>query len=1060
MQNAGTYTIVMVVSETETFSGFNNSDNPLKVTIAQAEYEYDSCIEYPTVGSATFGNTLSMVTLEYSNTSISWSWQTPTDLVGNAGTQTHYAIYDGGNANYKPTAFELEVVVSKKEVTLTINNSTFTYNGKSQYITYTVTDGSTVLSNIAVDGNDGWTNAGNYGEVTLTIDDTNYSGSAKATVVVKKAKAVTQWPVYDHSARDENYYEDRVNAATDYTTAPKANTAGTWSYGTPTYGGGQTTYAETNNGYASNKAAIAGTFSVTFTPTDTTNYEIETNNSIAITIAPVAYNGDYSYGTIEKALNAASSGTVCVIVGTNPIINKTTTVKNGVILMIPYADNTTNSKKATLNGADDTYGSFSKLSLTNTVTIKSGVTLTVRGTLEIGGELSGGNGGCDAAGHTAGRYARILMNSAATIEVYGTVNAYGYIDESETDNGSQVIVYNGGTLWQPFVLRDFRGGTVMKAIYDNINTYRSSPFNSFEFRNITSLVRINHGGNVKAWANLYAGSQRNQTDINIIGTSDSIINLTDSTYSYVLSKYNRSTEINKLDIFGGAYAGSLRLKLTLLFIPINISTSDVYFPLTWRYHISLNKNAKQSGNAVYEMEQRYKMMPGHIFKVEKGAELTIGEVNVYETFTDPLNVGHLYPSGLPGAELIVNGSLTASVLGGIVKTESESEAQLNVSSNTITTYETKTATSDTYEAISISGTLKLNMVDSNGVASATATEQSSRIYTSMNYGWTPVVANEFIIIYDSNSGSTVENSSFYTFDETYVIDESILPQPTRSDHTFEGWFYTDANGTEQSVDGYEMTLPKNEDGTLAATSTSINLKAKWKKNGCFAEGTLITLADGSLKPIEEITTNDYVLAWDFESGQYVSSKVLLPVYHGTYQTNIIHLLFDDGTHIQVIAEHGFYNININDWIYINESNHTEYIGQEFVKEDKTLHGNGYFTATLINSYITTETTGVYSIIASKTINCFVEGMLTITPPDGIYGLFNFFEISDGIKYDEKQMKKDIETYGLYTYDEWSEYVTQENFEALNIKYLKVSVGKGLLTVDHIIAILNLYFPKK
>ena len=161
MQNAGTYTIVMVVSETATHAGLNNSDNPLKVTIAQAEYTSYSAL--PTIGTATYGNTLEDVSITSTVSGETWSWQTPTDLVGNAGTQTHYAIYNTNNSNYKPTAFKVEVKVSKKAVTLTINNSTFTYNGKSQYITYTVTDGSTVLSNIAVDGNDGWTNAGNYG---------------------------------------------------------------------------------------------------------------------------------------------------------------------------------------------------------------------------------------------------------------------------------------------------------------------------------------------------------------------------------------------------------------------------------------------------------------------------------------------------------------------------------------------------------------------------------------------------------------------------------------------------------------------------------------------------------------------------------------------------------------------------------------------------------------------------------------------------------------------------------------------------------------------------------
>ena len=525
------------------------------------------------------------------------------------------------------------------------------------------------------------------------------------------------------------------------------------------------------------------------------------------------------------------------------------TLKGQTKLVIPYANDTLSSSTATLSGGDDTYGSFSKLSLMNTVTIKSGVTLTVRGTLEIGGELSGGGGGSDAAGHTAGRYSRILMNSASEINVYGTVNAFGYIDESETDNGSKVTVNSGATLWQPFVLRDFRGGSVMYGVYKEISSLHMSPFNSFEMRNITSLVRINHGGSVKTWANLFANSSQNYTSINVIGTANSIINLTDSKYSYVSSKYNRSTEINELDIYGGAYTGVMKLKLNVGF-SVNISTDDVYFPLTWRYHVSLNKNTAegQSANAIYSMTQKFKMMTGHIFRVEAGTELTINEVNVYETFVDNLSnndegnpMGHLYPVKDP-AQLIVNGQLTATVLGGKVLTESNEGAQLAVSTNTITTYEPSKVTGSSFLASlkakqTFNNTLALKMTDENtGVASDTATTQSAGIYVSMNGGW--VIAdgiNKYYIIYDENGGKDLKDTTFYSFDFSLTIDETTLPTPIKPYYEFTGWFYTDADGVLQSVDGYTMTIPTDENGNLTTDAdgkeinyTTLNVIAGWE----------------------------------------------------------------------------------------------------------------------------------------------------------------------------------------------------------------------------------------
>ena len=137
-------------------------------------------------------------------------------------------------------------------------------------------------------------------------------------------------------------------------------------------------------------------------------------------------------------------------------------------------------------------------------------------------------------------------------------------------------------------------------------------------------------------------------------------------------------------------------------------------------------------------------------------------------------------------------------------------------------------------------------------------------------------------------------------------------------------------------------------------------------------------------------------------------------------------------------------------------NYDKYIGHYFVKEDNTC-------VKLNSVYITTETTGVYSIFTYYSINCFAEGILSITPANGWDGLFEYFTIGDNMKYDEKEMENDINTYGLYTYDEWKDYMSFEQFNGINVKYLKVAVGKGLITendIKEMIYLINLYAPKR
>ena len=78
-------------------------------------------------------------------------------------------------------------------------------------------------------------------------------------------------------------------------------------------------------------------------------------------------------------------------------------------------------------------------------------------------------------------------------------------------------------------------------------------------------------------------------------------------------------------------------------------------------------------------------------------------------------------------------------------------------------------------------------------------------------------------------------------------------------------------------------------------------------------------------------------------------------------------------------------------------------------------------------------------------------------PGAIDGLFNIFEYDETMKYDEEKMQADIEKYGLYTYEDFKDYVSYEIYEAVtSAKYFKVAVGKGMITFEEIIAIIKAY----
>ena len=54
------------------------------------------------------------------------------------------------------------------------------------------------------------------------------------------------------------------------------------------------------------------------------------------------------------------------------------------------------------------------------------------------------------------------------------------------------------------------------------------------------------------------------------------------------------------------------------------------------------------------------------------------------------------------------------------------------------------------------------------------------------------------------------------------------------------------------------------------------------------------------------------------------------------------------------------------------------------------------------------------------------------------------------------MQKDIEAYGLYSYEDFKVYCSYEVFVALGLENFKVSVAKGYITWDEIIYLINLH----
>ena len=223
---------------------------------------------------------------------------------------------------------------------------------------------------------------------------------------------------------------------------------------------------------------------------------------------------------------------------------------------------------------------------------------------------------------------------------------------------------------------------------------------------------------------------------------------------------------------------------------------------------------------------------------------------------------------------------------------------------------------------------------------------------------------------------------------------------------------------------------------------------------CVTPDTLVTLADGTQKRIDEVTYADQLLVWNFYTGSYDVASSSIVMNHGYSTVNVTSLNFADGTTVKTINGHGFFDVATNEFVLIDEFNAADYIGHSFVKQN----GNGYSTTELVSYSVETQYTEVWSILTAEHYNCMLEGMWTITAAevDNSPEWLMPYEIGEDMKYDEEKMQADIEKYGLYTYDDFAKYCTYEEFVAFGFENFKVSVEKGYITWDEILYLIGLH----
>ena len=467
---------------------------------------------------------------------------------------------------------------------------------------------------------------------------------------------------------------------------------------------------------------------------------------------PIAYiiGKDEKYTSVEKALDAAVNGDIVTLIPPNDLnfpsvsnpdkviytIKRNCIIKPGVTLLIPTDNASIESASKNLNDyivsmRDDShnrtsqensdYGKYASDNqsryLRVTLKIENNVTIENYGSIIVSGYLGSGTGTGGIIGQTSHSYSQILLGSNSKIvqknsKEYTANNAsiycFGYISEAEYNNSSKIIL-NNGNLYVPFIIEDYRGffmswGMTIEAI----DKYRASPFNQFFFKNIDCLLQVHSEASVYSPISLYVSYSNLVTQsfpnlVNVVGknsdTNNFIIELADN--GYLNFKYDIKSGENLIDFYGGFKMKYLDLVIDphIMGVKVNLSTENAFFPISYRFNISLN-NLIGNQQSTYDIsEQRIKLLPGSKLTVNDYVKLIGSDMSIYTSFSDGSifngpNANNSYNNfSYPqkeGAKVILNGNninLNFNSLAGTIFSNLQQE-NLNIANTTIESYET------------------------------------------------------------------------------------------------------------------------------------------------------------------------------------------------------------------------------------------------------------------------------------------------------------------------------------------------------------------------------------
>ena len=391
------------------------------------------------------------------------------------------------------------------------------------------------------------------------------------------------------------------------------------------------------------------------------NYDLPKNTYVYVKVKGVKVGNNYY--TIEDALFNSKSGDTVEFISTAKEVsfapldiataiyadNAYRTVKAGVTLKLASdEDSSAKIGKPTYGNGVGNYVDTDSSKIKQKLILNESTVLEVYGNILIQGLL--GVNGPGLSGHTSGNHSQIINNGTINLNSGVNLDLRGYIKGTGT-----IEARSGAIVYSPFVVYDYRGGTNTKTVYEKA---KIAPFRIYEMPNIQCNYSILYGAEHKGYLDLYASNQHRTDITTIIGNSNAMLIMEDSSSNIIktYTKIDNGIGMTNLTITGKAKMGTLEITVS----GVTVSMTDVRFPMPWNYSINVGDGLNPT---TFTLPYDYKMMTGATVNVKKSATVNLtGTLLIYKSFTDTPFDGTVYPNK-GEAKLNVEGVVNA--IGGI-----------------------------------------------------------------------------------------------------------------------------------------------------------------------------------------------------------------------------------------------------------------------------------------------------------------------------------------------------------------------------------------------------------